>query len=414
MSNTITAYFKGRVGVAEAVYQNDYGIVMAFDSIELPAHFDCYFSRLNQEEALPGVGADSRVAIPNSILADPGNVTVHIPLHAGENDSEVEYVVYFKVIGRARPINDGTPTQMTAIEQALALLQNPITNIEQIVNEALAFTGETFEEMQEDLDEWKTDTEEGLETWKGGVESDFNTLQAQFDTAVAAVTTDTEVTDIRVGDDEVTYTTAGVAVRTQFANVKSAINLLPDVSTFGWELGSLSPGSGTELTSDTRIRSDFIPVSVGTTLILSGNSDCLIVYLYSQTKGYISDSAWTDGNTFVVNNPDAYYARVLIRKSSSNNTLYEADIPTQIARLKFYYQLVDAYSIRRDIGILDAKSASMSGDLSLIAQSNVVYELDSYEVKGTASWNSKTINLNLDPSTGETFFLHINSVENCM
>jgi hypothetical protein len=213
MSNTITAYFKGRVGVAESVYQNDYGIVMAFDSIDLPAHFDCYFSRLNQEEALPGLGADNRVTIPNSILANPGNVTIHIPLHIGANDSEVEYIVYFKVIGRARPIDDGTPTQMTAIEQALALLQNPITNIEQIVNEALAFTGETFEEMQEDLDEWKTD-----------VESDFDNLDAQFQTAVAAVTTDTEVTNIRVGDDNVIYTTAGEAVRTQFANVKSDIN----------------------------------------------------------------------------------------------------------------------------------------------------------------------------------------------
>lgn len=123
MSNTITAYFKGRVGVAESVYQNDYGIVMAFDSIDLPAHFDCYFSRLNQEEALPGLGADNRVTIPNSILANPGNVTIHIPLHTGESDSEVEYVIYFKVIGRARPIDDGTPEQQTAISEAIAVLQ---------------------------------------------------------------------------------------------------------------------------------------------------------------------------------------------------------------------------------------------------------------------------------------------------
>ena len=215
MSNTITAYFKGRVGVAESVYQNDYGIIMAFDSIDLPAHFACYFSRLNQEEALPGLGADNRVTIPNSILANPGNVTIHIPLHTGEDDSEVEYVSYFKVIGRARPIDDGTPAQMTAIERALALLSQPITNIEEIVNEALSFTGDTFAEMQEQLN-----------TWKGGVESDFDNLEAQFDTAVAAVTTDTEVTNIRVGDDNVTYTTAGEAVRNQFSNVKGAISEL--------------------------------------------------------------------------------------------------------------------------------------------------------------------------------------------
>ena len=176
MSNTITAYFKGRVGVAESVYQNDYGIIMNFDSIDLPAHFDCYFSILNQEEAIPGVGADGMVAIPNSVLANPGAVTIHIPLHTGANDSEVEYVVYFKVIGRARPIDDGTPAQMTAIEQALALLQNPITNIEQIVNEALSFTGDTFAEMQEQLDADQAEFEAGINARQSTVESQVTNL----------------------------------------------------------------------------------------------------------------------------------------------------------------------------------------------------------------------------------------------
>lgn len=232
MSNTITAYFKGKVGVAEAAYRYDSGLVMAFDGIYLPAHFDCYFTVSGSESAIAGIGADNRVAIPESVLQSPGKIEVHIPLHTGENDSEVEYVAYFKVIDRARPEDDGTPSQMTAIEQALALLQTPIGNIEAIVSEALSFTGETFDEMQEDLDEWKDDTddslatwktgvEEGLDTWKGGVESDFDNLEAQFDTAVAAVTTDTEVTNIRVGDDNVTYTTAGEAVRTQFSNLKA-------------------------------------------------------------------------------------------------------------------------------------------------------------------------------------------------
>lgn len=234
MSNTITAFFKGRVGVAEAVYQNDYGIVMKFDSIELPAHFDCYFSVMGEDEAIPGIGADSQVVIPNSCLSKSGTVTLHIPLHAGTNDSEVEYIVYFKVIGRARPVDDGTPAQMTAIEQALALLQNPIGNIEQIVNEALSFTGDTFAEMQAALDADQAafqddmgDRADAFEAEIRGdiadVESDFDNLNAQFQTAVSAVTTDTEVTNVRVGDDGITYTTAGEAVRTQFANSKGAL-----------------------------------------------------------------------------------------------------------------------------------------------------------------------------------------------
>lgn len=184
MSNTITAYFKGRVGVAESVYQNDYGIVMEFDSIVLPTHFDCYFSKLNQEEAVPAIGADNRVVIPNSILADPGNMTIHIPLHTGESDSEVEYVIYFKVIGRARPIDDGTPAQMTAIERALALLSQPITNIEEIVNEALSFTGDTFDEMQAKLDADQAEFEDEMQSkqaeFESEINSDFEQLNSQF------------------------------------------------------------------------------------------------------------------------------------------------------------------------------------------------------------------------------------------
>lgn len=53
------------------------------------------------------------------------------------------------------------------------------------------------------------------------LEGDFNTLQAQFDTAIAAVSVDDELHDIRVGDDGVTYASAGAAVRGQFHDVKS-------------------------------------------------------------------------------------------------------------------------------------------------------------------------------------------------
>lgn len=239
MSNQITAYFKGTTGVAEAVYQNDYGIVMNFDGIYLPAHFDCYFSIMGSDTAIPGVGADNIVAIPNSVLAHEGKVTVHIPLHTGSDDSEVEYVVYFKVIGRARPEDDGTPVQMTAIERALALLTQPITNIEEIVNEALSFTGETFDEMRSDLQgDYDTftsgvnddieDMQEDIAGFKteirgdiSDVESDFDNLSAQFQTAIGAVTVDDELLNVRVGADNKTYTSAGEAVRTQFSNLKS-------------------------------------------------------------------------------------------------------------------------------------------------------------------------------------------------
>lgn len=124
MSNEITAYFKGRIGVAESVYQYDYGLVLDLDSAELPASFDCYFSNSGDSEAVPAVGADNRVAIPNKCLTMPGVITAHIPLHSGLNDSETEYVVSFKVLGRAKPVDDGTEADQTAISQAIAALNH--------------------------------------------------------------------------------------------------------------------------------------------------------------------------------------------------------------------------------------------------------------------------------------------------
>lgn len=59
-------------------------------------------------------------------------------------------------------------------------------------------------------------------------ESNISTLASRIETAISAVTTSTEVTDIRVGDDGVTYQTAGTAVRTQLSNVKSETNYIEE------------------------------------------------------------------------------------------------------------------------------------------------------------------------------------------
>lgn len=137
MSNQITAFFKGRSGVAESVYQYDYGMVLNLQDIELPTYFDCYFEVYGSDDAIPAVGTLNRVAIPNRCLETEGIVTLTIPLHTGQNDSEVEYVVRFRVIGRARPVDDGSAEEQSAISKALAWLQNPVDNIEEIIKDSL-------------------------------------------------------------------------------------------------------------------------------------------------------------------------------------------------------------------------------------------------------------------------------------
>lgn len=300
MSNTITAYFKGRVGVAESVYQNDHGLIMAFDGIYLPAHFDCYFSTPGSEEAIAAIGADNRVAIPEAVLALSGAMTVHIPMHTGENDSEVEYIAYFKVIARSRPVDDGTPTQMTAIEQAIALLQNPIGNIESIVSEALSFTGETFDDMQAELD-----------TWKGGVESDFDALEAQFTTAISAVTTDTEVTNIRVGADGVTYDTAGNAVRSQLTDLKADINNNTcDITSLEYVDGEYVNGAtGAFVVYATWSRTGYIEAPIGKLIVNNVNNRSTYNAFYDANHNLVGAFTLEVGNNSItVPNNAIYYA----------------------------------------------------------------------------------------------------------
>ena len=135
-SNEIAVFFKGRVGVAESLYKYDYGIVLVLEGIaDLPSSFDGWYETQNSEEAIPVIGSNKRIAVPNACLDHAGKVTLHIPIHATANDSRVEYIVTFRVIGRARPDDFATPDQENAIATAMALLNNRYNSIPEEITE---------------------------------------------------------------------------------------------------------------------------------------------------------------------------------------------------------------------------------------------------------------------------------------
>lgn len=118
-------------------------------------------------------------------------------------------------------------------------------------------------------------------------------------------------------------------------DIERYLNNAQSVSPSGWVVGSLTTGTGEEAGNSSRVRSPYLGVSAGDTFTLSGGAECLIVYQFDANKAYISDSVWTDGNTFIVTNGTAY-VRVLIRKSSSNPTISASEIAAQVARLTVY------------------------------------------------------------------------------
>ena len=203
MSNEITAYFKGTSGVSESVYQYDYGMLLIIDGPDLTAPFEVHFEHTGGVDAVTAIGQDNRVAIPNACLALPGRVTAYIYDHTGQHDGQTAYVVRFQVMNRARPVDEVTDEQDSAISKAIALLAEPIDNMETIVNEALAFTGPALADLQ---------AADALQT-------------ARMDTFThlpsGSTAGDAELTDIRVSADGVTYGSAGTAVRNQFTGLKS-------------------------------------------------------------------------------------------------------------------------------------------------------------------------------------------------
>lgn len=86
-------------------------------------------------------------------------------------------------------------------------------------------------------------------------------LSARLDNAISAVTTDTEVTDVRVGADGKTYATAGSAVRGQCAALRADVLRLAraisgaasPVLASDWETGGINTATGEEINNVTKV-----------------------------------------------------------------------------------------------------------------------------------------------------------------
>ena len=163
MSNEITAYFKGRTGVVESVYQYDYGKVLVIDGLDLPAVFEVHFANSGDDTSITVIGQDNRAAIPNSCLEKADVVTAYIYAHEGENDGETEYIAKFNVIRRAMPVDDDVSRKaQSAISKAVALLQSTNANILETIEEDV---GEYLAEHSDgSIQEWLDDHPEATTT----------------------------------------------------------------------------------------------------------------------------------------------------------------------------------------------------------------------------------------------------------
>lgn len=221
------------------------------------------------------------------------------------------------------------------------------------------------------------------------------------ETQISAI--QTEVTGARTGADGTQYDSLGNAIRGQVSDLKSNLNNALDVSTLGWEIGSLNSGSGTEQTSDTRIRSDYIPVSEGTKVNLSGNEYCLVVYCFDNNKAWISDTTWSSINNAFTVPSGVSYIRILIRVSSSNPTISSEDVVAQYSRCSVSLKMPQRiYTLPNEVDLLDTEVDNLAdlttAEVEEITQPTLVWTGGGYiDANGNVQSNSGYSYSNLIP-----------------
>jgi len=189
---------------------------------------------------------------------------------------------------------------------------------------------------------------------------DFDVLQGQFDTAVAALTVDSEVADIRVGDDGTTYTSAGAAVRGQIADLKSDINTLDGYFQLPENRDRLTDktaqtsktfdNNGDIISGSYMVFPMYIPVEPNTTYVVGGLNYFGSLRAYASNKAVISADGYTknDSQHTITTGASTYFMRISVNNNAtaSNVTFQKGSIVSVVGNVSLSQNIAlndDAY-----------------------------------------------------------------------
>ena len=133
--NIVKASFVfGRTATTRSLRQWDYGQVLQFEGIDLPAAYTVHFA--NQPisgNAKTQVGGPDGVDIPDEYLVTGLPVYAWVYLHSGADDGETVYSVTIPVTKRPKPVEEPpTPQQQGAIDTAIAALNEGVETVQGI------------------------------------------------------------------------------------------------------------------------------------------------------------------------------------------------------------------------------------------------------------------------------------------
>lgn len=116
---------------ADSLWQWDYGQILVFADLELPAAYEVHFSNDPLGTAETYVGTADGVKIPDWCFEKPAPIFAWVYLHDGSTDGETEYMVEIPILRRAKPavVNVGGDDQRT-FTQMMGALNEALVNAE--------------------------------------------------------------------------------------------------------------------------------------------------------------------------------------------------------------------------------------------------------------------------------------------
>lgn len=150
--NVCAAIFpcSSRSARATPLWQYDYGQILVFEGIELPAAYEVHFSNEQYGESTTQIGDEDGVVIPDAYLLAGKTIYAWIYLHTEEDDGETVYMVEIPIRKRATITEQQpTPVQQDAITQAIAALQTAVSRTDESAESAAQSAQSASESAQE-------------------------------------------------------------------------------------------------------------------------------------------------------------------------------------------------------------------------------------------------------------------------
>lgn len=179
-------------------------------------------------------------------------------------------------------------------------------------------------------------------------EGDIDSLEAQFTTVVSAVTTDTEVTNIRVGDDGVTYDTAGNAVRTQFSNLSNNAEVIVGGDITVWKNIKYNNVTHTMQSATDRITSPLMPLGNGFEIKSISSNWKILAYFFSadDLTSYLSYTQYTTAPSTIAKANAKY---VMITIMSTNSSTADPSSANTYATIKASYASANTNLLLKEV-----------------------------------------------------------------